>query len=76
LFRYGGKPVGAFENTAPPAIANALLFDQTHDNPSPIDKRSVKDILPTAALVSFGACAVGSNRGYDDIVPHHVSFEA
>jgi len=71
----GGKPVGAFENTVPPAVADALFFDQTHDNQSPLEKRCLRDVVPTAALVSFGAFAVGTNRGYDDIVPHHVKSQ-
>lgn len=44
VHRYGGVPVGSFFNSQKlgSKVAPALFLDQTHDNPSPIEKRSGK----------------------------------
>jgi glycogen debranching enzyme len=46
---------------------HAFLMDITHDNPSPSQKRTAVDALASGALVAIAGCAVGSNRGYDDL---------
>ncbi|BFY99964.1 hypothetical protein BsWGS_03004 [Bradybaena similaris] len=77
VHRYGGDPVGAFiQPRVQPltsCVAHALFFDQTHDNESLITKRSAYDVWPTGAMVAISNCAIGSNRGYDQMVPIHIN---
>ena len=56
-----------------PAALPALLFDATHDNPAPAEKRHASDALPNAAIVAAAVCAGGSVRGYDILVPEALS---
>lgn len=51
------------------SMPHALLYDLTHDNESPLDKRSAEDALSTGALVAFSYCATGSVKGFDDLYP-------
>ncbi|KPV77934.1 glycoside hydrolase family 13 protein [Rhodotorula graminis WP1] len=53
----------------PGSVPHAFLMDITHDNESPLSKRTAEDALPTGALVTFARAAVGSNRGFDDLYP-------
>jgi glycogen debranching enzyme len=51
------------------SIPHALLYDLTHDNETPLDKRTAEDALATGALTVFSYCAVGSVKGFDDLYP-------
>ena len=48
---------------------HALFMDCTHDNETPHQKRTAEDTLPNAAIVAMTCCAVGSVKGYDELVP-------
>lgn len=48
---------------------HALFYDLTHDNESPLHKRTAEDALSTGALVAFSNCATGSVKGFDDLYP-------
>lgn len=51
------------------SVPHALFFDLTHDNESPMHKRSAEDALSTGALATFSFSAIGSVKGFDDLYP-------
>lgn len=51
------------------SMPHALMYDLTHDNESPLDKRSAEDALSTGALATFCYSALGSVKGFDDLYP-------
>ncbi|XP_014244226.1 glycogen debranching enzyme [Cimex lectularius] len=73
VYRYGGSVIGALHSQKVSNIAHALFMDLTHDNSSPVERKTVYDMLPSTALVSMAACATGSTYGYDQLVPHHIN---
>ncbi|KAI5124195.1 hypothetical protein M0805_005046 [Coniferiporia weirii] len=58
------------------SLPHALLFDLTHDNESPMHKRSAEDALSTGALVTFSKSATGSVKGFDDLYPRLLNLVA
>merc|ERR1719446_948463 len=56
-----------------PRPCPALLFDCTHDNQTPSEKRHARDALPNAALVAASCASIGSVRGYDELLPFNPS---
>eukprot|EP00912_Choanoflagellata_sp_UC4_P001655 UC4_evm1s1051 len=80
LHRFGGKSVGSFVSRSregvlriTPGIPASIFMDVTHDNECIKRKRSLKDSVPLAALVSASASAIGSTRGFDEIL--HVAVD-
>ena len=77
VHRFGGDPVGAFfqpsERPLLPILAPAIFVDQTHDNESPMQRYTAANMLPVSAMTCVAYCAAGSNRGYDEMVPHHIN---
>ena len=56
-----------------PRHCPALLFDCTHDNQTPAQKRHPRDALPNAAMVAASCASAGSVRGYDELFPTNPS---
>ena len=82
VHHYGGTAEGSFieldESILRSGVTQAMFVDSIHDNNSGHVQaenlfRSVWDALPNTALVAIAGCAVGSCRGYDELVPHMVS---
>jgi hypothetical protein len=48
---------------------HTIFYDVTHDNETPLDKRTAEDALSTGALVLFTSAAAGSVKGFDDLYP-------
>lgn len=79
--RHGGTAIGTVSPVPPvvpvseliPGRLPAILFDCTHDNVTPAQRRHPGDALSSAALVAAAVCAVGSVRGYDLLVPENPS---
>lgn len=82
---FGGHPIGSL-NPIPalqrlshsprpllPTLSPSLFFDCTHDNETPQQKRTAIDALPNAAVVAASVSAIGSSRGYDELVPKVLS---
>ena len=71
-----GDPIGSFIQPSIRPLTSSKpyswLYDQTHDNPSQIQRRSVEDALPRSAVVAMSNCSTGSTRGYDELVPQHI----
>ncbi|CAF0981470.1 unnamed protein product [Rotaria sp. Silwood1] len=65
-----GDPIGSFilDNIRPLETTKpySWYYDQTHDNPCQIERRSVEDVLPYSAIFAFANCSTGSNRGLID----------
>ena len=76
VYLYGGEPIASFKQPVSqvllPCRAHALFYDITHDNDSMITKRTIHDLVPSSALVSMSSCAIGSNRGHDEMIPYHI----
>jgi glycogen debranching enzyme len=51
------------------SVPHAILYDLTHDNESPLDKRSAEDALSSGALATFSYSAIGSVKGFDELYP-------
>lgn len=60
---------GEFVISVKASSPHSLFMDCTHDNETPNQKRRAVDTLSNATLVAMTACAVGSVKGYDEIVP-------
>jgi glycogen debranching enzyme len=87
IHRYSGKAVGSVTtegdfsvvgmektvNLVLPQQGPAIVIDCTHDNDTIYHKRTAEDALSTAALVTMSTSAIGSTRGFDELVPFHVS---
>ncbi|PJF17668.1 Glycogen debranching enzyme, partial [Paramicrosporidium saccamoebae] len=57
-----------------PSQPHALYMDCTHDNETPTQRRTTEDALSNAAVVAMCSAAIGSTRGYDELVATHLNI--
>lgn len=72
LHRFAADPKHVYHQLIP-TMGTCLLYDCTHDNKVPHEKRTACDALPNAAAVAASVCAIGSSRGYDELIPRGLS---
>lgn len=65
----GGAPRPCVVTPVSGSSPHAVFYDVTHDNETPLDKRTAEDALSTGALVTFTKAALGSNKSFDDLYP-------
>eukprot|EP00301_Raphidiophrys_heterophryoidea_P017845 c2851_g1_i1.p1 GENE.c2851_g1_i1~~c2851_g1_i1.p1 ORF type:complete len:1626 (+),score=407.52 c2851_g1_i1:472-4878(+) len=69
VYNQGGDPVGTLDRVKHPFNhPHAILMDMTHDNSTPSELRTPADALSNMAVVSMAVCAIGSTRGYDEML--------
>lgn len=66
---HGGAPRQCIVHPLSGCVPHAVFYDVTHDNETPLSKRTAEDALSTGALVTFTKAALGSNKGFDDLYP-------
>lgn len=81
--RYGRQPVGSITPYFSPSFSDdtsrlkinvvphappAFIYDCTHDNPTPFQKRTLEDSLPNAAITWMTNLPVGTTEGYDILI--------
>jgi hypothetical protein len=53
--------------------SKALIYDMTHDNPSPVDQWNSRAVLPLVCALAMGNVAIGTTRGLDELIPKNMS---
>ena len=51
------------------SVPHALLMECTHDNETPIQRRTLYNFLSNSASSCMSTCAFGSVKGYDEVYP-------
>ena len=51
----------------------ALIYDMTHDNPSPFDNWNPCSIVPIISMIGMTDVPIGTTRGVDELIPKNLS---